>query len=122
MAKSIKHILNSEKDYRATGTLWLECEKERFFGPGRVELLEKIDESGSIHQAAKLMGMSYKKAWTMIDALNKQVVTPMVLIQTGGKNGGGSKITEEAKELINYHRELKKRFMEFLQRETKNLK
>ena len=122
MTKSIKHILINEKEYRTTGTLWLECDSERFFGPGRVELLEKIDETGSIYQAAKLMGMSYKKAWTMIDALNKQVSKPMVLIKTGGKNGGGSKITEEAKDLINYHRELKKRFMEFLQQETKKLK
>ena len=49
---------------------WIDIDGERFFGPGRAELLELIHETGSISKAAKAMGMSYKKAWAMVDGLN----------------------------------------------------
>ena len=55
-----------------------------------------IAETGSISKAARHMGMSYKKAWEMIDSLNKQTAKPVVIVQTGGEKGGGSVITEEA--------------------------
>ena len=96
----------------------MECEGKRFFGPGRVELLEKIEETGSINKAARLMGMSYKKAWEMVNALNEQAACPFVLTQTGGEKGGGSVVTEEAKKLISYHRLLRQRFLDFLGKET----
>jgi molybdate transport system regulatory protein len=118
---SVKPLLKKKTQYQVTGTLWIECEGERFFGPGRVELLEHIDTTGSINQAAKLMGMSYKKAWQMINAINTQGTTPFVITQSGGEKGGGSIITPEAKELIAYHQQLRKRFQEFLEQETKQL-
>ena len=99
----------------------MECEGERFFGPGRVELLQKIEKTGSINKAAGEMGMSYKKAWEMINALNTQAGKPLVVTQTGGEKGGGSVITEEAKQLIAYHQQLRERFMAFLEKETQNL-
>jgi len=115
---SAKSILLQKSAYKVTGTLWIECDGERFFGPGRVELLERIDATGSINKAAQQMGMSYKKAWEMINALNGQVTRPFVITQAGGEKGGGSVITEEAKELIAYHRQLRQRFLDFLQQET----
>ncbi len=121
MVESIKSILQKKSSYKVTGSLWLECEGERFFGPGRVELLQRIEETGSINKAAKLMGMSYKKAWEMINALNAQASKPFVITQTGGEHGGGSVITEEAKLLITYHQQLRQRFLEFLDKETKQL-
>jgi molybdate transport system regulatory protein len=96
-------------------------DSERFWGPGRVELLERIDQTGSLSQAAKQMGMSYKKAWEMITALNTQTERPLVHLQAGGEKGGGSTITGEAKELIAFHRQLRERFTAFLENETKNL-
>ena len=118
---SIKSLLQKKSTYKVTGSLWIECEGERFFGPGRVELLQRIEETGSINKAAKLMGMSYKKAWEMISVLNTQASKPFVITQTGGEKGGGSVVTEEAKQLMDYHLHLRQRFLAFLEEETKKL-
>ena len=117
----IKNALNKNLSYRVAGSLWIECDGERFFGPGRVELLQKIEATGSINKAAKEMGMSYKKAWEMINALNAQAGSPLIITQTGGEKGGGSVITKEAKQLIKYHQMLRQRFLAFLEKETQNL-
>ena len=116
--KSLKSILNKKLPYAICGSLWIECDGERFFGPGRVELLQKIEKTGSISKAAREMGMSYKKAWDMIDALNRQARIPLVVKQAGGEKGGGTIVTEEAIKLITYHQQLRKRFLEFLKKET----
>ncbi len=121
METSIKHILQDQPSYKVAGSLWLEFGGERFFGPGRGELLQLIDELGSLSQAAKRMGMSYKKAWEMVTALNTQTAQPLVILQTGGKKGGGATITDEAKQLINYHNQLRLRFLAFLKQETDDL-
>jgi molybdate transport system regulatory protein len=117
----MKHLLKKEMQYKVTGTLWMECDGERFLGPGRVELLEHIETTGSINKAAKEMGMSYKKAWQMINAINTQATKPFVITQSGGEKGGGSVVTPEAKEFVAYHRQLRKRFQEFLEKETLQL-
>jgi len=122
MIASIRHLLKAEAQYVVRGTLWIECEKERFFGPGRVELLQRIDETGSIRRAAADMGMSYKKAWDMVAAVNKQAERPLVIPKVGGEKGGGSVITAEARELIAYHAQLRQRFLAFLEKETNDLK
>ncbi|HLX93802.1 MAG TPA: LysR family transcriptional regulator [Puia sp.] len=108
--------------YRVTGSLWIEFQNERFFGPGRVELLKYIDETGSIYKAAKKMRMSYKKAWKMISSLNEQVKQPLVIVKKGGEKGGGSAITDEARALIGYHESMRKRFTEFLEKESKKFR
>ncbi len=114
-------FLHHKFSYKANGSLWIECEGERFFGPGRVELLQRIDETGSINKAARMMSMSYKKAWEMINALNSQASRPMVITQTGGDKGGGSRITEDARHLIRYHQQMRQRFEAFLENETREL-
>jgi molybdate transport system regulatory protein len=122
MDKTIKTILKGELDIKVNGSLWLQSDGKHFFGPGPVELLERIAETGSISEAAKGMSMSYKKAWELINTLNMQTVTPVVIPRTGGEKGGGSTITDEARELISYHHELRQRFAAFLEEETKRLK
>jgi molybdate transport system regulatory protein len=122
MTKSIKDILIKDLNARVNGSLWLETGDGHFFGPGPVELLERIAETGSISNAAKEMKMSYKKAWELINRLNAQMATPIVIPQAGGEKGGGSIITADAIELIKYHRLLRKRFADFLEKETKRLK
>jgi molybdate transport system regulatory protein len=121
MAKSIKHLFKKRILYKVNGSLWIECDEERFFGPGRVELLEHIEKTGSLNKAARQMGMSYKKAWEMINKLNTQSHKPLVILKSGGEKGGGSVITDEAKELIACHKNLRKRFESFLEKETKQL-
>jgi molybdate transport system regulatory protein len=73
---------------------WIDLDGEKFFGPGQAELLELIQESGSIAQAARQMGMSYKKAWVMVDEMNTRGRKPFVVTQKGGQQGGDAEVTE----------------------------
>ncbi|WP_209329725.1 winged helix-turn-helix domain-containing protein [Lunatimonas salinarum] len=74
--------------------LWLEIDGKRFFGPGRDQLLKGIEELGSLSSAAKQMGMSYKKAWDMIQDLNSRGPQPFVTFHKGGAKGGSAELTE----------------------------
>jgi molybdate transport system regulatory protein len=122
MDVSIKNILKNDHTIKVNGSLWFESADGHFFGPGPVELLERIAATGSINMAAKEMNMSYKKAWALVNILNSQTTTPVVIAQTGGKKGGGSTITAEVLELIKYHKLLRQRFADFLEKETQQLK
>ena len=82
------------------GRLWINKSEHDFLGKGRMELLIRIGESGSITKAAKDIKMSYKAAWDAIDAMNNLSEFPLVESSKGGKGGGGTTITEYAKELI----------------------
>ena len=70
--------------------LWIEKNGKNFLGHGKVEMLEKIKEHGSINAAAKAMKMSYKAAWDAIDSINNLAKSPVVV-----KIGNGSKLSEE---------------------------
>jgi len=122
MKASVKNILRHDIEIKINGSLWFESGGNRFLGPGPIELLERIGETGSISSAAKEMKMSYKKAWDLINHLNAYTANPVVIPQVGGEKGGGSVLSAEAFELIEYHRNLRQRFAAFLEAETKNLK
>jgi molybdate transport system regulatory protein len=79
---------------------WIDIDGVRFFGPGRAELLSHIDESGSIVKAAKAMGMSYKKAWDMVDEMNTRGRKPLIVARKGGDKGGGSQLTETGRTIV----------------------
>ncbi len=98
------------------GRFWLTKEKQNFLGAGRVELLERIDRIGSIHAAAKEMKMSYKAAWERINGMNALADQPLIERTTGGKGGGGSKLTPYAHELIATFRRLEELHRQFLDR------
>lgn len=100
------------------GSVWIEQDGVKYFGPGPYELLQKIEETGSIHEAAKLMDLSYRKAWVMIRRLNQVTGTAMVLTRIGGSQGGGSEVTAAARQLMKRYREVNKRFHSFLEKET----
>ncbi|PWT71523.1 MAG: ModE family transcriptional regulator [Bacteroidetes bacterium] len=120
-AVTIKSLQHRGLPFQVGGKLWIECKGKKFFGPGPVELLELIQKEGSIIKAARAMGLSYKKAWAIIDSANRMTARPLVITQSGGKKGGGTLVTDEAKKLIIYHRSLRKRFEQFLKNETKRL-
>ena len=63
-------------------------------GPGKVRLLEAIAETGSISGAARAMRMSYRRAWMLVDAMNQSFRGDLVVTLTGGKGGGGARITD----------------------------
>lgn len=80
--------------------LWIEVEGKPVFGRGRRFLLEAIDTYGSINQAAKEINISYRKAWGYIKAMEERLGFKLIERQTGGRNGGGATLTEEAREFL----------------------
>jgi molybdate transport system regulatory protein len=69
-------------------------------GPGKIDLLRKVDETHSISAAARALGMSYKHAWVLIDSLNEGFRRPIVETATGGRGGGGTVLTALGKQLV----------------------
>ena len=98
------------------GRFWLLEGDEPFLGRGRVELLERIDKTGSIHAAAKEMKMSYKAAWDRIDAMSRLAGVPLLERTVGGKGGGGTTLTDHAKAMIQHFRRLEELHRQFLDR------
>jgi len=80
--------------------VWLEAQGRPVLGPGRLELLQYIDKQGSISRAARLLKMTYRKAWGQIKAMEEQLDLALVEKQAGGPGGGGARLTPEARELL----------------------
>jgi molybdate transport system regulatory protein len=77
-------------------------------GPGKIGLLEAIDREGSISAAGRALGMSYKRAWDLVDALNTQIGTPVVIANPGGHRGGGAVLTEAGRNLVADYRAIER--------------
>ena len=75
-----------------------------YLGPGRADLLEGIAETGSISSAGRMLGMSYRRAWMLIDDLNSSFRRKVVSTTLGGKEGGGAKLTPFGEELLKRYR------------------
>ena len=73
-------------------------------GPGKVALLEEIERSGSISKAARKLGLSYRRAWTLVDTMNKSFKSPLVEGSAGGKKGGGAHLTHLGKKIAKTYR------------------
>ncbi len=73
-------------------------------GPGKVALLEAIAETGSISAAARQLGMSYRRAWLLVDELNQALHAPAVSTAAGGAHGGGTALTPVGNELVKHYR------------------
>lgn len=80
------------------------CSGEIALGPGRVDLLELIGQSGSLRAAAERMGMSYMRAWQLVKYTNDCFREPVVEVVRGGKTGGGAKLTGYGKKVIALYR------------------
>lgn len=75
-------------------------------GPGKAELLETIDACGSISSAAKQMHMSYRRAWELVDVMNKSFNQPLVSSSPGGHHGGGAQLTDFGRFILKNYRDL----------------
>jgi molybdate transport system regulatory protein len=75
-------------------------------GPGRADLLACIQSTGSIAAAGRQMGMSYKRAWVLVESMNSTFATPLVEAAKGGAGGGGAKLTALGVDLLNAYRTL----------------
>ena len=106
------------------GSVWMTVGGEYFGGAGRIELLAKIAECGSITRAAKAIKMSYKAAWDAIDAMNNLAGEPLVERLVGGKGGGGTRLTPRGEQLVENFRIIERehrRFIEQLGRQADSL-
>ena len=77
---------------------------DRALGPGKIRLLEAIGKTGSISRAGRALGMSYRRAWLLIDDMNRCFRAPVVTTQPGGVRGGGAELTPFGVELIENYR------------------
>lgn len=97
-------MLEQDKRIKLGGSLWMTVGGESLGGSGRVQLLALVGEQGSITHAAKAMKMSYKAAWDAIDSMNNLAGEPLVERSTGGKGGGGTRLTRRGEQLVaNFH-------------------
>jgi len=91
---------NEQMKYKIKSRIWIEADDNILLGEGRVALLKAIEETGSLSKAAKSLDMSYKKAWSLIDAVNKRAEKPLITTSIGGKGGGGATLTPYGKSLV----------------------
>ncbi len=85
-------------------TLRIDFDEDRALGPGKVRLLELIGETGSIAAAGRAMGMSYRRAWILVDTLNHTFRAPVVEARGGGAGGGGARVTPFGANLVACYR------------------
>jgi molybdate transport system regulatory protein len=90
-------------------TLRIDLGPDSALGPGKVRLMELIDELGSIAAAGRVMGMSYRRAWLLVDALNAAFRYPLVAKKTGGGGGGGAGLTRFGREVVRRYRVIERR-------------
>ena len=104
------------------GRVWIDGPQGTFIGYGRMVLLERIIEHGSITKAAKSMEMAYRHAWDLVDSMNRQAKRPFVELATGGRGGGGALVTEDGVRAIKLFRRFHEDLQAFLKREEKKLR
>ena len=104
----------TSKSVEVQGRVWLRANGKSLLGKGRLELLRQIEATGSISKAAKAMKMSYKSAWDAVDAMNNAMATPLVESASGGRRGGGSRLTEAGRRLVREYERLEEKHRQWL--------
>jgi molybdate transport system regulatory protein len=90
-------------------------------GPGKIALLEAIAQTGSLTAAAKLLDMSYRRAWLLLDELNRSLKKPAVESAVGGQHGGGSQLTDAGRALVAHYRSIEETASEACAAEIRKL-
>ncbi|WP_395407178.1 TOBE domain-containing protein [Pseudoduganella sp. UC29_106] len=96
------------------GSVWMTVGGENFGGHGRIALLASLADCGSITKAAKATGMSYKAAWDAIDTMNTLAGEPLVERLTGGRGGGGTRLTARGQQLVENFRLIEREHRRFI--------
>jgi molybdate transport system regulatory protein len=109
-------------NFKIKSRIWIEQDGEEFLGEGKIQLLKAIEETGSLSKAAKSIPISYKKAWHLIDAVNKSSKKPVTINSVGGKGGGGCELTPYGKSIIVVFDEINKKCWEFLDVQLEKIK
>tara|TARA_R110002049_G_scaffold309212_2_gene518718 strand:+ start:2202 stop:2540 length:339 start_codon:yes stop_codon:yes gene_type:complete len=108
--------------YKIKSRIWIESKGHVLLGEGRVQLLKAIDDTGSLSKAAKSLNLSYKKAWSLLDSINKSAKTPVTINSIGGKGGGGAELTDYGKSLVTTFDDINKNCWEFLDEQLEKIK
>lgn len=108
--------------YKIKSRIWIESENNVLLGEGRVHLLKAIQETGSLSKAAKSLNISYKKAWQLLDSVNKSAKKPVTINSIGGKGGGGAELTEYGKSLILAFDDINRNCWAFLDQQLEKIK
>ena len=103
-----------DKSMQVFGGIWMGKDDDSKISDVRISLLEKIGEFGSITQAAKAVGISYKTAWDAVDVMNNLSGDALVESATGGKGGGGTRLTAAGRKLVQTYRMIQKEHERFL--------
>ena len=93
---------------RVKSKVWLEANGRMIFSDGRLELLEAVDELGSLSRAARRLGMSYRAAWGLLKVTERALGAPLLDVTIGGRAGGGARLTVPARELVRRFRRVKR--------------
>lgn len=104
--------------HRLRGKLEVDSAVGTFLGDTRIRLLEAIEQHGSISQAAKAVPLSYKAAWDAVDAMNNLAEQSLVVRSTGGKHGGGTRLTDYGRKIVALYRALEAEYQAALDRLT----
>lgn len=107
--------------YKIKSRIWIESDNNVLLGEGRVHLLKAIDETGSLSKAAKSLNISYKKAWQLLDSVNKSAKKPVTINSIGGKGGGGAELTEYGQSLVTAFDEINRNCWKFLDKELNKI-
>lgn len=92
---------------RVRSKVWLEVDGQAFLGAGRYQILAAIERSGSINGAAKELGISYRKIWAQLQAMEENAPFKLLERRTGGKGGGETRLTPETQKLLQSFRTLR---------------
>ena len=114
-------MYRSKHPIEVSGAIWLQKPGADLLGDDRIRLLEKIEEHGSITKAARAAGISYKTAWDNVSAVTNLSEKPLVRRMTGGKGGGGARVTEAGERAIKLFWRFHDDLQRFLKREQAKL-
>ena len=95
-------------DIKIKSKFWIEVDGKPVFGMGKRCLLEAIEKYGSINQAAKESNMSFRKAWSCLNAMEERLGVKLIERQTGGKDGGGTILTKDARTILKKYRDMER--------------
>ncbi|MBL7471561.1 winged helix-turn-helix domain-containing protein [Robertkochia sediminum] len=108
--------------FKVKSKIWIEVGGQEFLGEGKVRLLKAIEQTGSLSKGARSINMSYKKAWHLLDGVNRCAKKPVTTNSVGGKGGGGTALTPYGKSLIAAFDQMNLNCREFLDQQMKAIR
>ena len=100
------NIWRMPKAETPTIRLRIDLSPDSALGPGKIALLEHIEATGSLSQAARDLGMSYRRAWLLLSDVNRMFSDPATTMSVGGSGGGGARLTDLGREIVKAYREI----------------